>query len=85
MLLAAYAKTGFPYTIVRPSHTYDKTKIPAVGGYTVLHRMLRGLPVVLHGDGTSIWTLTYNKDFAVGLVGLFGNSKAINEALGIGA
>jgi len=82
-LRAAYAKTGFPYTIVRPSHTYDKTKIPAVGGYTVLHRMLQGLPVVLHGDGTSIWTLTYNKDFAVGLVGLFGNSKAINEAFHI--
>lgn len=82
-LKAAYAKTGFPYTIVRPSHTYDKTKIPVVGGYTVLHRMLQGLPVVLHGDGTSIWTLTYNKDFAVGLVGLFGNCKAINEAFHI--
>ncbi|HZK69789.1 MAG TPA: NAD-dependent epimerase/dehydratase family protein, partial [Paludibacter sp.] len=82
-LKAAYAKTGFPYTIVRPSHTYDKTKIPAVGGYTVLHRMLQGLPVVLHGDGTSIWTLTYNKDFAVGLVGLFGNRNAINEAFHI--
>ena len=82
-LRAAYAKTGFPYTIVRPSHTYDKTKIPAVGGYTVLHRMLQGLPVVLHGDGTSIWTLTYNRDFAVGLVGLFGNHKAINEAFHI--
>jgi len=82
-LKAAYAKTGFPYTIVRPSHTYDKTKIPAVGGYTVLHRMLQGLPVVLHGDGTSIWTLTHNTDFAVGLVGLFGNSNAINEAFHI--
>ena len=82
-LKAAYAKTGFPYTIVRPSHTYDKTKIPAVGGYTVLNRMLQGLPVVLHGDGTSIWTLTHNTDFAVGLVGLFGNSNAINEAFHI--
>ena len=82
-LKAAYAKTGFPYTIVRPSHTYDKTKIPAVGGYTVLHRMLQGLPVVLHGDGTSIWTLTHNTDFAVGLVGLFGNRNAINEAFHI--
>ena len=83
VLIAAYAKTGFPYTIVRPSHTYDKTKIPTVGGYTVLHRMLQGLPVVLHGDGTSIWTLTHNTDFAVGLVGLFGNRNAINEAFHI--
>jgi nucleoside-diphosphate-sugar epimerase len=83
VLKDAYLKTRFPYTIVRPSHTYDKTKIPAIGGYTVLHRMLQGKPVVLHGDGTSIWTLTYNKDFAVGLVGLFGNKNAVNEAFHI--
>lgn len=83
VLKQAYEKSGFPYTIVRPSHTYDKTKIPAIGGYTVLHRMLQGLPVILPGDGTSIWTLTYHKDFAVGLVGLIGNEKAINEAFQI--
>ncbi len=82
-LIEAGIKSNFPYTIIRPSHTYDKTKIPAVGGYTVLHRMLQGLPVILPGDGTSIWTLTWNKDFAVGLVGLFGNPKAIGEAFHI--
>ena len=82
-LKEAGMKYGFPYTIIRPSHTYDKTKIPAVGGYTVLHRMLQGLPVILPGDGTSIWTLTWNQDFAVGLVGLFGNPKAIGEAFHI--
>ncbi len=83
ILKQTYEKTGFPYTIIRPSHTYDKTKIPAIGGYTVLHRMLKGLPVILPGDGTSIWTLTYHKDFAVGLVGLLGNEKAINEVFQI--
>jgi len=80
ILREAYQKSGFPYTIVRPSHTYDKTVIPTVGGYTVLHRMLQGLPVILHGDGTSIWTLTHHTDFAVGLVGLFGKTEAIHEA-----
>ncbi len=82
-LREVYANEGFPVTIVRPSHTYDKTLIPVVGGYTVLYRMLLGLPVVVIGDGTSIWTLTHHKDFAVGLVGLFGNPKAINEAFQI--
>ena len=82
-LKEAGQKSGFPFTIIRPSHTYDKTKIPAVGGYTVLHRMLQGLPVILPGDGTSIWTLTWNKDFAVGLVGLFGNPQAVGEAFHI--
>lgn len=83
LLKQEYLKSGFPYTIVRPSHTYDKTKIPAIGGYTVLHRMLKGLPVILPGDGTSIWTLTFHADFAVGLVGLLGNYKAINECFHI--
>ena len=83
LLREAYLKNGFPYTIVRPSHTYDKTVIPAVGGYTVLHRMVQGLPVILHGNGTSIWTLTHHKDFAVGLIGLLGKAEAINEAFHI--
>ncbi|NDP21925.1 MAG: NAD-dependent epimerase/dehydratase family protein [Paludibacter sp.] len=83
VLKEAYQKTGFPYTIVRPSHTYDKTKIPLIGGFTALSRMSMGLPVVVPGDGTSIWTLTYNKDFAVGLVGLLGNPSTINEAFHI--
>lgn len=83
VLKEEYLKNGFPYTIVRPSHTYDKTLIPVDGGYTVLQRMVQGLPVVVHGDGTSIWTLTHHKDFAVGLVGLLGKPAAINEAFHI--
>jgi nucleoside-diphosphate-sugar epimerase len=83
ILREEYIKTGFPCTIVRPSHTYDKTLIPIVGGYTALQRMRQGLPVVVHGDGTSVWTLTHHKDFAVGLVGLLGKSKAINEVFQI--
>ncbi len=80
ILQDAYNKNGFPYTIVRPSHTYSKTLIPMEGGYTVFDRMKKGLPVVVHGDGTSIWTLTNHRDFAVALVGLLGKSEAINEA-----
>jgi len=80
MLVDAYRKHKFPYTIVRPSHTYDKTLLPFDGGYTVVDRMRRGLPVVVPGDGTSIWTLTHHADFAKGFVGLLGNSHAIGEA-----
>jgi len=80
ILREEYRKNGFPYTIVRPSHTYDKTLIPMEGGYTVLNRMKLGLPVIVHGDGTSIWILTNHKDFAVGLVGLLGKAEAIDEA-----
>lgn len=69
---------GMDYTIVRPSHTYDKTLLPFEGGYTVVDRMKRGKKIVVHGDGTSLWTLTHHKDFAVGLVGLLGNKKALN-------
>lgn len=79
LLEKEFATNGFPYTIVRPSHTYDKTLIPLEGGYTVLNRMLVGKPIVLHGDGTSLWTLTHHADFAVGLVGLFGKKEAIGE------
>ena len=83
VLREANQKNGFPYTIIRPSHTYDKTMIPVIGGYTVLNRMLSGLPVVLHGDGTSVWTLTHHTDFAVGLVGLLGKTEAIHETFHI--
>jgi len=72
-------KYGMKYTIVRPSHTYDKTLLPFDGGYTVVKRMLDGKPVVVLGDGTSIWTLTHHKDFAVGLIGLLNNPKAMNN------
>ena len=79
MLKKAYNEAGFPYTIVRPSHTYDKTLIPLIGDYTAYQRLKQGKPVIVHGDGTSIWTLTNHSDFAVGMVGLFGTTEAINN------
>lgn len=83
LLLNTYRTTKFPFTIVRPSHTYDPTYIPLPGGYTTLDRMLRGKPVMVPGDGTSIWTLTHARDFATGFVGLLGNSRAIGEVFHI--
>ena len=82
-LLKAYRDEKFPMTIVRPSHTYDKTLLPFDYGYTILDRMLKGKPVVVHGDGTSLWTLTHHTDFAKGFVGLMGHSAAIGEAFHI--
>lgn len=86
LLIQAYKESGLPITIVRPSHTYDKTLLPFDphgAGTTVLSRIDRGLPVVVHGDGTSLWTLTHHRDFAVGLIGLLGNPAAIGEAFHI--
>lgn len=82
-LLRAYREDGFPVTIVRPSHTYDRTSLPMRGGYTVVDRMRRGAPVVVHGDGTSLWTLTHHEDFARGFVGLLGNPHALGHAFHI--
>lgn len=85
-LLQAFREDGFPVTIVRPSHTYDHTLLPFDpygGGYTVLDRILRGRPVVVHGDGTSLWVLTHHQDFARGFVGLLGHPAAIGEAFHI--
>jgi nucleoside-diphosphate-sugar epimerase len=82
-LLRAYREERFPFTIVRPSHTYDRTLFPCHGGYTVVDRMRRGKKVVVHGDGTSLWTLTHHEDFARGFVGLLGNSGAIGQAVHI--
>jgi nucleoside-diphosphate-sugar epimerase len=79
-LLRAYRDTGFPVTIVRPSHTYDRASNPLHGGWTLIDRMRRGLEVVVHGDGTSLWTLTHHVDFAKGFVGLLGNTRTIGEA-----
>jgi nucleoside-diphosphate-sugar epimerase len=79
-LLRAYRDSGFPVTIVRPSHTYDRTSMPIEGGWTQIDRMRRGLEVVVHGDGTSLWTLTHHVDFAHGFVGLLGNSRTLGEA-----
>jgi nucleoside-diphosphate-sugar epimerase len=78
--LTAWAEHDFPVTIVRPSHTYDQTLVPLHGGWTVIDRMRRGRPTVLPGDGTSLWVMTHQRDLAVGLVGLLGNSQAIGEA-----
>lgn len=82
-LMKEYREKGFPVTIVRPSHTYDKTSIPLVGRYTVIDRMRKGKKVIVHGDGTSIWVLTHHTDFAVGFVGLMGNNHAIGETFHI--
>ncbi|MDZ7370801.1 MAG: SDR family oxidoreductase [candidate division KSB1 bacterium] len=79
----ARRKEGFPVTIVRPSHTYDKTMLPCRGGWTTIDRMRRGLPVIIHGDGTSVWTLTHHRDFAKGFVGLLGREDAVGEAFHI--
>jgi nucleoside-diphosphate-sugar epimerase len=61
LLVQAYRDHGLPATIVRPSHTYDKTLLPMDGGWTVVDRMRRGAEVVVHGDGTSLWTLTHHR------------------------
>lgn len=82
-LSRAYQETGFPVTVVRPSHTYDDANPPLAGGWTVVDRIARGVEVPIHGDGTSLWTLTHAEDFAQGLVGLLGNSRAIGETFHI--
>ncbi|WP_426005386.1 NAD-dependent epimerase/dehydratase family protein [Paenarthrobacter sp. NyZ202] len=76
----AYREQDFPVTVVRPSHTYDRTKIAMLGGWTDIHRMRAGLPVLVHGDGTSLWTLTHSRDFAKAFVGLLGRPQAIGES-----
>lgn len=83
LLVAAYRETGFPMTIVRPSHTYDATLIPLDGGWTTLDRIRHGVPIVVHGDGTSLWTLTHTRDFARAFVGLLGNPHALGSAVQI--
>ena len=87
-LMKKYRDEGFPVTIIRPSHTYDERRIPVGihgngGSYQVLKRMMEGKPVIIHGDGSSLWTLTFNQDFAVGFTGLMGNPHAIGEAFQI--
>lgn len=87
-LMKCYREDGFPVTIVRPSHTYDERNVPLgvhgdMGSYAVIKRMQEGKPVIIHGDGTSLWTLTHNSDFAKGFVGLMGNIHALGEAVQI--
>src|SRR4030042_264261 len=85
-LMHAYRKNGFPVTIVRPSHTYD-TLIPvAIGGweeYNIIERLRQGRKIIVHGDGTSLWTLTHSDDFAKGFNGLLGHQQAIGHAFHI--
>ncbi|GAB5561837.1 MAG: SDR family oxidoreductase [Synoicihabitans sp.] len=78
----AQREGGVSYTIVRPSHTYDSVILLPIGGwtnFTAVDRMRRGLPVIVPGDGTTLWTITHAEDFARGLAGLFKNPQAINE------
>ena len=87
-LMEKYRSEGFPVTIVRPSHTYDNRSVPLgvhgdKGSFQVLKRMMEGKPVIIHGDGTTQWTLTHNSDFAKGFIGLMGNPQAIGNAFQI--
>ena len=80
------AESGFPVTIVRPSHTYSKRWVPnpvASSSYTFAARLEQGRPVFVPDNGENRWTLTAASDFAVGLAGLVGNPKAIGEAFQI--
>jgi nucleoside-diphosphate-sugar epimerase len=84
VLRDAHAQSGFPVTIVRPSHTYGDSQIPTIINsskepFTIVERIRRGAKIIIPGDGTSLWTLTHNSDFAKGLIGLFGQSAAIGE------
>jgi nucleoside-diphosphate-sugar epimerase len=85
-LMQLYRAEGFPVTIVRPSHTYCETSVPlgvhgANGSWQVVKRMLEGKPVIIHGDGTSLWTMTDSRDFARAFIGLLGNVHAVGEAV----
>ncbi|MBQ8171493.1 MAG: SDR family oxidoreductase [Oscillospiraceae bacterium] len=87
-LMKQYRENGFPVTIIRPSHTYDERSIPLgvhgdKGSWQVAKRMLEGKPVIIHGDGTSLWTMTHNSDFAKAFIGLMGNIHAIGESFQI--
>lgn len=87
-LFLEYAQSGFPVTIIRPSLTYGLSQLPLCvnswqSPYTIINRMRQGKKVIVPGDGTSLWVCTWNEDFAVGLVGLFGNENAIGEAFHI--
>jgi len=85
-LMRAYRDDGFPVTIVRPSMTYDHNLPIALGGwgtYTLADRLLRGEPIIVHGDGSSLWVVTHAEDFARGLLGLLGDARAIGEAFHI--
>ena len=86
LLMKAYRDEDFPVTIVRPSYTYNTYLPIAIGGfgcYTLADRMLKGKPIIIHGDGSSLWVNTHAEDFAKGFLGLLGNDKAIGEVFHI--
>jgi nucleoside-diphosphate-sugar epimerase len=86
-LTRAYREEGFPVTIVRPSLTYGDANFPIAlggwGGYTLADRLKRGRPIIVHGDGSSLWVVTHAEDFAKGFLGLVGNAQALGEAFHI--
>lgn len=87
-LMQQYRENNFPITIIRPSHTYDERSIPlgvngSMGSWQVARRMLENKPVIIHGDGTSLWTMTHQRDFAKGFIGLMGNIHSIGESIHI--
>ncbi len=87
-LMKQYRENGFPVTIVRPSHTYDERSVPLgvhgdKGSWQVVKRIMEGKPVIIHGDGSSLWTITHNSDFAKAYAGLIGNIHAIGQAFHI--
>jgi nucleoside-diphosphate-sugar epimerase len=84
-LLQEHRRSGFPVTIVRPSLTYGPSQIPLCVGswqhpYTIIDRIKNGRKIIIPGDGTSLWVLTWNGDFAKGLLGLMGCEQAIGQA-----
>jgi nucleoside-diphosphate-sugar epimerase len=83
LLEESYREQGLPLTIVRPAHTYDRTVIPLLAGWTAIERMRTGRPVVVHGDGTSLWTLMHSRDFARALLPMLGNSHAVGESVNV--
>lgn len=83
-LMERYRTQGFPVTIIRPSHTYGNTSVPVAvhgrnGSFSVLERIRKGKKVIVQGDGSSLWTLTHNTDFAKAFVGIMGNAHALGE------
>lgn len=88
LLMKTYRADGFPVTIIRPSHTYGPSQIPLCvtswrHPWTIIDRMRRGQKIIIPGDGTSLWVLTWHADFAKGLVGLLGEKNAIGEVFQI--
>jgi nucleoside-diphosphate-sugar epimerase len=83
ILVAAHRERGLPVTIVRPSHTYDERLLPTLGGWTDIARMREGRPVIVHGDGTTQWTITHSDDFAVAFTALLGNPAAVGDSFTI--